>query len=364
MSLARALVAAALLAGCGAREEPSLAPLAFTWMPIEGSVCGDGSPTGIGIERGPGDAPDVLVFLDGGGACWEALTCFGIFPGVSPRTADPGPFGAERLEAELRIRRPGSILDRSLPGNPYAGFTFVFVPYCTGDVHAGDAERRYLLGPAAYHHRGRANVARAFARLGAELDPPGRVVVAGSSAGGFGALLAFDRARETWPEARAYLVDDSGPPLENIPAPTLAAWHASWDLRGAVEPVCGPARCLTDLSEIFPALAERHPDDRLALLSSTGDATMRAFFGVVSLDPPSFTRMSAEEFEEGVRALAEKIERAPGEAHAFLVPGTSHAMLRGPAGFTSEAVPLLEWLRQQVEDDPGWESRIPPRPEP
>jgi hypothetical protein len=35
-------------------------------------------------------------------------------------------------------------------------------------------------------------------------------------------------------------------------------------------------------------------------------------------------------------------------------------MLDRPAAFTSEGVPLLEWLRRMVEDDPGWASAIPP----
>ena len=46
--LAVLLVAAALLA-CGKKSTPT-PPLVWTWVPIPGSVCNDGSPTGIAIE--------------------------------------------------------------------------------------------------------------------------------------------------------------------------------------------------------------------------------------------------------------------------------------------------------------------------
>ena len=35
------------------------------------------------------------------------------------------------------------IFDRSNPENPFRDFGVIFVPYCTGDVHIGDASRRY-----------------------------------------------------------------------------------------------------------------------------------------------------------------------------------------------------------------------------
>jgi hypothetical protein len=347
-----------LAAACG-DDAPEPPPLVWSWVPIEGAVCGDGSATGIGIERGVGEAPDVLVFLMGGGACWEALTCFP--PAPAPALATPGPFGAAELDATLQARRAGSVLDRAAPGNPYKDFTFVFVPYCTGDVHAGDVVQDYLYAPRRWHHKGRLNVEKAFERLAALLAAPRKVVVSGSSAGGFGALFAFQRAKEAWPDAKAYLVDDSGPPLANIPAATVAAWVLAWNLEPVLTPLCGRA-CATDLSRTLPALAARYPSDRFALLSSTADEVMTGFFGALSLSPPYLDPMSPADFERGLRSLVEEIEDdvPPGESHAFVVPGTTHPMLDRPGEFSSQDVPLFEWLRRMLADEPGWASAIPP----
>jgi hypothetical protein len=354
-------IAAILLASCGSEEDPPSqrpAPLpvgVWTWIDVPGSVCSDGSPTGIAVNPAPGAEPTatgsgssprpppLLVFLDGGGACWEALTCFG---GLGlPPAAKPGPFGRAEFEAR-QTDIPGSVLDRDLPGNPFAGHTLVFVPYCTGDVHAGDASQDYPGAPRRYQHRGRRNVALAADLLQARLRAPSEVVVSGASAGGFGALLAHDALRRRWPEARGALVDDSGPPLvggDFSPA-IRAAWAVAWRLDEAVLPVCGEA-CLADLSEIVPALAARWPDDRLALLSSTQDEVIRSFVG---LGPAGFEQAI-------LRLRARRFDPLPNAA-TFLVPGSGHTMLGNPAAFRAGDVPLLGWLAQQVSGAPGWSS--------
>ena len=123
------------LPACGDLTADALAPGEWKFFPIVGSVCSDGTQTGIGVEKGT--SSNVLVFLDGGGACWDYLTCW-LFP-----TATSGPFGASEFAARIASARAGSVLDRDAPGNPYKDFTFVFVPYCTGDVHSGATAPSY-----------------------------------------------------------------------------------------------------------------------------------------------------------------------------------------------------------------------------
>jgi hypothetical protein len=359
-----ALVLAAAVAACGGSKTSDLPPDVWTWISVAGAVCSDGSQTGIAIERPAAPSAGVVVFLMGGGACWDTLSCF--FAG----TATPGPFGAAQMQQQIPQLVPGSIFDRSVASNPYKAFTFVFVPYCTGDVHAGDkvgtaGSGAFYGAPRDWRFKGRVNLAADFAWLGANLDAPSKVVVAGSSAGGFGSLHAFVLARTTWPAAKGYLVDDSGPPLREIPPATVAAWQLAWDLGGAMSSLCGALDCLNDLSLVFPALQTKYPNDRLALLSSTQDATIRGFFTdvtTITTTPPYFTPMSPTTFEDGLRALASRIEddTPPGETHAFLVTGTSHTMLGAPASFTSQGTSLWDWLKLQVNDDPAWAAAIPP----
>ncbi|BDG03914.1 pectinacetylesterase family protein [Anaeromyxobacter oryzae] len=346
--VAAAVLALAALLACGGGgggghaggPGPDLPRNVWTWVDVPGAVCSDGSGTGIAVNRGTDDA-EVVVFLDGGGACWDLLTCFTF------KTANPGPFARPQFEARI-AKAPGTILDRALPGNPYRDATFVFVPYCTGDVHWGDAVQRYPGSPAAYHHAGRTNLAADLDLLEASLPAPAKVVVSGASGGGFGSLLAFDDAKQRWPSARGYLVDDSGPPFvkDDISPAIRAAWFAAWRLDRTLLPLC--PECATDLSQLFPTLSRKYPGERLALLSSTQDSVIRAF-----------TLLGPSEFESAILRLATDVVNPLPTARTFLVPGDTHTMVGHPVDFTAGGVPLVEWLRRQVEDDPAWAAEGP-----
>jgi len=338
--LAAIAVIVSLLTACGGGDGGT--PPLSGWVDVPGMICADGSPTGIGIS--PGSANRVLVFLNGGGACWGETAC----------DASPGPFGSADYQF-LSAFTLGTIFDRTLPGNPFADWTLVFVPYCTGDVHAGDSEQTY--GTATWRHHGRANLEAALGEVAAALPVPEKVVISGSSAGGFGSLLAFDLLRAHWPAggagtAQAYLVDDSGPTLvaNDLPATLRDTWWANWNLAATVDPLC--AACSGDLSELWMTLSAAHPQDRLAFLTTTQDATMRGFFG----------GMAPATFETAIGTLTAKIGGlAGGKAASFTVGNsTAHALFLAPAAYTAGGEPLLGWLDLLVTDDPGWTSVGPP----
>jgi hypothetical protein len=309
------------LSACGRDPAPG-----FTFVPLAGMSCADGSATGVGYMPG---SDDVLVFLDGGGACWAPGAC---------DPASVSPFGAADLAAAEDARLPGTILDPSVPGNPFADFTMVFVPYCTGDVHAGDRDR--VDGSTTWHHHGEKNLEAVVEWMATALPRPSRVVVAGSSAGGFGALVAHRVVRARWPEATypdlgVALVDDSGPTFVGsaIPDALRTAWWDAWNLASTVAPAC--PECQADLSALFTHASAEHPGDRLALLSTTADDTMRMFLG----------GMTGLEFEGALAALAGKLEALPAaNARTFRVAGTDHALLAAPTTYSAGGTTLLDWL--------------------
>ena len=344
-------LAAFIGAGCSGSSAPSSTPPpqpiagltagAWNWVDFPDSACQDGTPTGIGVS--PGTSGDLVLYLEGGGACWDALTC------LTFHTALTGPFGRAQFEA-IAAAVPGTILDRTLAGNPFAAATLVFVPYCTGDVHAGDRVATYGSGSGAvtWRHVGRANLAAYLRRLAVTVPAPPRVAVTGSSAGGFGALANHDAVRAAWPAAAALLLDDSGPPLLAADtSPTLfSAWRDAWGLDLLLDPLCGEP-CHAGLAPLLGAVAARHPQDRLALLSSERDATISFFYG---LDGAAF--QAAQE-----RMLAGALAPLP-NARSFLVAGATHTMLGNPGGFT-QGEPLLGWIGQAWSGDAGWSTQHP-----
>lgn len=308
----------------------------WTWFDQPGSACGDGSPTGFAVNGGTSD--DVLVLFMGGGACWDFDGCFLL------GAAATGPFGRGQFEALGAALNVG-VLDRADPDNPYRTFTQVFVPYCTGDLHAGDRDVDYIQGglTRTWHHRGATNARLLLARLAATFHAPARLVMAGLSAGGYGATLQYAAFRDALDPAASFLVDDSGPLLigDAIPATTRSKWFSQWRLDAVVDPVCGQG-CKTDLSLLAGKLATRYPDDRMSLISSVADATIGAYF-----------QLDATAFEAAIRGLAKQLTGfAP--YHSYLVAGDSHTTLASPGDFDQNGVDLRAWLAAMLAGDASW----------
>jgi hypothetical protein len=327
------------------------------WIPFDGSsaadevaYCGDGSKTGLAVS--PGAGADLLVFFDGGGACWNLTTCEVL------RTAVDDNFSRSTFETELRDFIPSSITARAHLPAALDRPTIVFVPYCTGDVHGGDAVTDYGIGFSnRWWHKGHANVMAYLKRLGATFRNPGKLVVAGSSAGGFGALVNYEAFRWYWPDAQGYLIDDSGPALVNndVPADLRDHWFNSWHLGVATDPFC--LDCRTNLSAAFTELAEMHPDDRIAFVSHTQDKVMSPFM-----------MSSGSLFETDLRQLEQDVLRPTGNVRAFYEDLDDHMMLTpltplGTTDYTAShvtgATGLDAWL-QAMLDGQAWDSVLPP----
>src|SRR5690606_10230591 len=102
--------------------------------------------------------------------------------------------------------------NRSRPENPFQDWNVVFVPYCTGDFHAGDAPGTAVPGVAGVQDFvGLHNTDRMLRRIGRQARRANHVVLAGESAGGFGAVLTYDLVARRLGPAPVDLLDDSGP---------------------------------------------------------------------------------------------------------------------------------------------------------
>ena len=86
----------------------------------------NGTPTGIGVNLGT--SGDLLIYLEGGGACFNDSTCGNV--------AHPSGWGPDQFGFNIGPYNVG-IVDRLDDANPFRDATYVVVPYCTGDVHAG-----------------------------------------------------------------------------------------------------------------------------------------------------------------------------------------------------------------------------------
>ncbi len=316
----------------------------WTWVDFPDTRCADGSITGLGINYSPG-ADKVLLYMEGGGACWDYNTCFGP---VSTALHLDG-FNARTFDGLITDVYLNSLLfDRDDARNPFADAHIVFLPYCTADVFGGDRIAQ-LEGPFGQreliHFRGRANLEAYLARLVPTFQDVDKVVLSGSSAGGFGAGFSWPLVQERFGDIRVDVLDDSGPPLD--PDDGLwAHWQEAWNVRLPE----GCDGCERSVAAVRDHLTQTMvPGRRLGLLSFTRDTVISAFFGLLPII-----------FEERLRQACGDFEQVEG-ANCFVVRGRLHTLLLlGAQNTTADSgLPMWRWIEQMVEDDPEWSQQMP-----
>ncbi len=298
--------------------------------PESDTDCAFGTPYSF-FFRGPLTAAKLLVYFQGGGACWEWVSCSGMF--------DPS---VQRDElSEYR-----GIFDADNPENPFRDFAVVFVPYCTGDVHVGDVTQRYGDDPQArpIHHRGYRNVTAVLAWIDGQGFDPRQVVVAGASAGSYGALFYTPRIAERFPAAALVLIGDSGLPLLKDYPRILQGWGAAPVLRqlwGSTEPL--EMEDLT-LERAHVAAATSRPTAVLTQLTSDRDAIQSAFY-LISGSP---------RWREATYELLDTLESTIPSFRSFVVAGSDHGLLRTDAFYAYEAdgVRLRDWIQNLIDERP------------
>jgi hypothetical protein len=179
-------------------------------------VCRDGSPAGYYLRRG--SAPNLLIFLNGGGVCYDDFFC-SINPANVNETLEAetlidavvGQFTA-LLIPEPQVPPDEGVLSRD-PRNPARNYSMVFVPYCTGDVFAGTTPDSPVITSTIMPPQqfvGYTNLGLIYDSLDASLRASQTVLLGGTSGGSFGALLNYDRTARFFANSRVLSLADSG----------------------------------------------------------------------------------------------------------------------------------------------------------
>ncbi len=173
--------------------------------------CSDGSAFSFWAREA--DPAKVVVFLQGGGACFSAETCDPA-NGLYRTAVTGGP-------------NPEGVFDFENPRNPFADYSAVYIPYCTGDVHIGNATTEYADG-LTIQHKGYANGTAALDHVAATFSDATDVVVLGESAGSIAAPLYAALVADRLPEADITVVADGSGSYPDDPAlnEIFAAWGA------------------------------------------------------------------------------------------------------------------------------------------
>ena len=315
-------------------------PGPWTWMPIAGSQCADGSPTGIGLSVAA-DSDLLMIFLQGGGRCDSANTC----GNVNATSANLDGFTG--ADFNKTIGGQTGIFNRKDATNPLAQASMVFVPYCTGDDHSGDNKATY-----GTQHRGYANMGLALQALVPMFPKVQQVLITGSSAGGSGAYWNYYRTQQAFGEIQVTLLDDAGPFIGQPVQEFTAASVTEWGLAKTVPTGCTnclPGKAPAGVQNFYAFFRSAMPHSRGALLTSDEDAHVS-----------ERDMLNGTQFAAALNTLADDVGTSDPAFKFFYVPSTQHTWLGGTNGSLSQVKAhgqqLNVFVEQLLSNDPNWVS--------
>ena len=152
-------------------------------IPVESAKSSDGSEW-HGIFR-KGTENKVVVYFFGGGVS------------ITPETSEGGKeFYATNMTAQDFVAQGG--IGSNAEGNPFKDWSFIVIPYATGDFHAGTG---IYEGKKTVYHTGYSNYSAYIEQIKPYVGKPDTLLVTGFSAGGFATSLLADDVIDRFPSA-------------------------------------------------------------------------------------------------------------------------------------------------------------------
>jgi hypothetical protein len=327
--------------GSGA-QEPSITKLRAGWNSIEpggATTCSRGTPFQYFVR--PGTVNRVVIDFRGGGACWNALTC-SAGDSIFKETADPDEFILDETVGE-------GIYAHGNPENPFKDWHHVYIPYCTGDVHWGDAERTYQSGDQTFtiRHKGGVNARAVLEWFYQNVPSPEKVFVTGCSAGAYGAIMWSSHIRNHYRSSKVYQFADSGAGVitDTFFQESFPQWNAEASYPKFI-PNVDPAD-FTQLPQLYTLIGQTYRDMFLSQYNTNFDDNQHFYYSVMGGG-------DAFEWSQKMRAHVGEIEMATTNFSSYIAPGYQHCILPYANFYDVESngVRLVDWLSDAVSDTP------------
>jgi hypothetical protein len=309
----------------------------------DGPICIAG--TAFSAFTRQGNPSKLLIFEQGGGACWQDFyNCNILSEAQEPPTARVG------------------IWDFDSKENPFADYSIVYMPYCDGSVFSGDND---VFDPAfgaaigvpqavVRFHRGMRNQSAGMDLAKKMFPHASRITVAGSSAGGVGAAgfapflvrLLYDN------EVKLTVFNDAGPITVNqAAADEIRARAADWQVGQFYPDSCSDCgdQPGDDSTAIIKWRLDNDSTIREAFYETDGDLTNRFFLDLL-FDPAGFRELIVT--KHGALNAAH-----PDRYKQFIVTGDeSHTALQTPLFYSQDAngVFLNQWAEDFLVPRPMW----------
>ncbi len=300
-----------------------------------------------------GKKNNIVVFFQGGGACWDLMNCV-YFPTYTQQQQEVLPMFTDDMAGY-------GLFDQTKKNNPFKDWGFVYIPYCTGDLFWGANDAQY--GPFTIKHRGFVNFKAVLNYLENNTNYPGKIFVTGSSAGSYGATLAFPFIKQAFKWSNVYLLGDAGAGVmtgSTFPTQGILNWNVQmpdWIFPGGYNP------SLT-MPVVYSAIAAEYPLSRLAQYTTAFDQTQIFFYNVMLniTDPtlwydPAKLGYAAYVWNPTMLYYSYSTAAASPNYRYYIGAGTVHTIMMDPKFFTessADGVSFVDWVNKMINTPNKW----------
>jgi hypothetical protein len=298
-----------------------------------------------------GKRNNIVIFFDGGGACWDAMNC--LYYRTYTTHQD------EKLWMFSDEMEGFGIFDQTRKDNPFKDWGFVYIPYCTGDLFWGANDATY--DGQTIKHRGFVNFQAVLKYLEDNTNYPGSIFVTGSSAGSYGATMAFPYIKQSFPWTNFFLLGDAGNGVMGGSFPTegINNWNVQmpeWIFPDGYDPEM-------NLADIYTAIAAEYPWNRFAQYTTAFDGTQIYFYNVMlNINNPAIWRNVTPiigTWHYTMRDYAYDTAAASPNYRYYIAAGTDHTIMGTNKFYTEKSAGELsfaEWVGRMIKTPRRWEN--------
>lgn len=308
-----------------------------------------------------GKSRNLVVYFEGGGACWDNLSCsFPIAEGLPPQLPQ---FYVPAIDPRTD---PGALdgLFKQDPANPVRDWDMVYIPYCTGDIHIGSADRSYanvgnpLLPVPQFEirHRGFDNFMVVLDWIRKNVRAPKNVLVTGASAGGYGASAHLPWVARTFPRAHMFALADAS---QGVTTPAFDAGNPgrqSWNPQLAPW-AFGPDPAAVPSPELLATAARALPRAKVAQFTTPLDGVQVQFYAVMKqyYGPGGSCPNPAVDWNNQMLQTLQTYNAELGNFRHYVAAGDYHTLLRSPLFYseTSAGPAFSDWLGGMLRNRGG-----------
>jgi hypothetical protein len=321
---------------------PKMSDLAPGWTKIEPggeTICSRGTPFVYFVH--PGTVNRLVVYFQGGGACWDSTTCSlgRIFKEATDDRDNP-------------TQAAKGILDLENPDNPFKDWVFVFIPYCTADIHWGNNTKTYESGDqdVVIQHKGFVNASAVLDWIQANFEQPEKIFVSGCSAGSYGSIIGAAHIHELYPDVPLYQLGDAGAGVNtgDFFQNSSPNWNVADSRPDWIPAPDGSWEEVSSLADLYIAVANYYPNDRWSQYNAAHDQIQGLFYSAMG--------GTAADWTDLMLASIQEIQDGAPNFHSYIAPGAIHCITGDDIFYTREVndVRFRDWVDAMVNDE-AWD---------